>query len=241
MSEQSTQQFPAVPDQPPDGRRRAWRIIAVAALSVLVLLLPVLIFLVLRSGREETPAPGDAAPSAAGPSPAQSSPPLSRAPDGHISLETLKNSTVTMPPWPADNVQGPSGPLHFRDGVVHIPQTDPAGVRVPPHGSEIILLGVTYGDVDRDGSAETIAEYACLVEGAGKQLVALDRSSAGRIVTLGQVVATTGEIRDIRDDSVRLADGVVTVRVGANTTAHAALAEANPWNNAITVPVRNAD
>jgi hypothetical protein len=188
--------------------------VAVAVLSTLVLLLPVIIYLLLRGGSEQTPAPGEAAPSASSPAPSHSSAPASRAPDGHISLETLRNSTVTIPPWPSDNVRGPSGRLHFKDGVVRIPQTEPAGVRVPPLGSEIVLLGAAYGDVDRDGSDETIAEYACLVEGGSKQLVALDRDTSGRIVTLGQVVATTGEIRDLRDDSVRVADGAVTARVG---------------------------
>jgi hypothetical protein len=54
-----------------------------------------------------------------------------------------------------------------------------------------------------------------MIEGGSQQVVAFDRDASGRIVTMGQVVATTGEIRNIRTGSERVGgNGVVTVRVG---------------------------
>ncbi|GIF23387.1 hypothetical protein BJ973_000256 [Actinoplanes tereljensis] len=139
---------------------------------------------------------------------------MTRAPDGRISLETLKNSALIIPAWPADNVQGPSGRLHFRDGAVQISAPVSSESGKPPTGTKIVLLGAVYGDLDRDGAKETVAEFFCTVEGGSKQVVAFDRDSAGRIVTIGQVVATTGEIRDIQDNSARVGgDGTVTVTV----------------------------
>ena len=218
MSELPTGQFPPA-REPPANDQRTWRYILIAAATVVALLLPIAAYLIFRSGSDESPAPGDAPPPAssspsASPGPAQPSSPAPKAPDGRIALETLKNSTLTIPSWPADNVQGPSGRLHFRDGVVRITQPAPTVSGKPPTGSEIVLFGAAYGDVDRDGAKETVGEFFCLIEGGSKQLVAFDRDSTGRIVTLGPVVATTGEIRDIRFDSVRIGDdGVITAQL----------------------------
>jgi hypothetical protein len=120
---------------------------------------------------------------------------------------------LDIPSWPTDNVQGPSGRLHFRDGVVTFQprESDPYG---PPDGSYIAILHVSYGDVDRDGADETVADIGCIIEGGSEQLVAFDRDSTGHIVTIGRVVATTGEVRDIRDDRTRVVDGVIQARVG---------------------------
>ncbi|MEV6345189.1 hypothetical protein [Actinoplanes sp. NPDC051851] len=135
-------------------------------------------------------------------------------PNGHIDAATLRNATLDIPAWPADNVQGPSGALRFRDGeVVLDEQQVPSGQ--PPHAAVILILSVTYGDVDGDGSDETIAVVGCLIEGGAKQVIAFDRDASGKIVTLGRITGTTGTVRDIRDDSPRVArDGLVTVRVG---------------------------
>jgi hypothetical protein len=229
MSDQPTLQFPAVP-QPPEGtlptrRRRGWLIALVAALAALVMLLPVGIYLALRGDNQAGPpgaapsapatsAPATSAPGTASPSSAPSAT-ASRAPDGRIPLETLGNSTLTIPAWPADNLQGPSGRLRFRDGVHKIPQSTTPDDHQPPTGMELVILAATYGDLDRDGAEETVAEIGCLIEGGSKQLVAFDRTASGRIVTMGTVVATTGEIRDIRTGSARVSgNGVVTARLG---------------------------
>jgi hypothetical protein len=154
MADQPTLQF-APSEQPPPPMHR-WRIAVVALLSVLVVLLPVAAYLLLRSGNPETAAPGGTAPSSpaaptvtTSPSP---SPPAATAPNGRISLATLGDSYLTIPPWPADNVQGPSGRLHFHDGVVRIDQSQQGISRTPPTGTEVMILSATYGDVDRDGA-----------------------------------------------------------------------------------------
>ncbi|GLW33719.1 hypothetical protein [Actinoplanes regularis] len=135
------------------------------------------------------------------------------APDGHIPLATLREATLDVPAWPADDVQGPSGPLRFHDGSVPIPHRAVPDGR-PPYGESVIILSVAYGDVDHDGAEETIVVLGCLIEGGSKQIVAYDRDTAGHIVSLGRVAVTTGQVRDLRDDSVRVSDsGVVTARV----------------------------
>jgi hypothetical protein len=220
MSDEPTLQFPAVPE-PPERQRCAWRIAVIAVLATLVLLLPIATYLLLRTGGGQSTPPGATMPSPTPPATTTTpaSPPVtaspSRAPDGRIPLDTLGNSTLTIPPWPADNVRGPSGRVRFHDGAYTIPQTGQSIPHRPPTGTQLAILAVTYGDVDRDGADETVAEIGCLIEGGGKQLVAFDRNTSGRIVTMGPVVATPGEIRDIHDGSARVgADGVITVRVG---------------------------
>jgi hypothetical protein len=54
-----------------------------------------------------------------------------------------------------------------------------------------------------------------VVQGGSTQLVALDRDASGNIVTMGPVVATTGELRVIDSTSVRVTgEGAVEARVG---------------------------
>ncbi|WP_157441951.1 hypothetical protein [Actinoplanes awajinensis] len=143
--------------------------------------------------------------------PAHAAPP---APDGgRISLAALREATLDVPAWPADNVQGPSGPLRFHHGEVTVaPRTVPDGR--PPYGQSIVILAVSYGDIDHDGTDETLVVLGCLIEGGSKQIVAYDRDADGRIVSRGQVTATTGEVRDISNTGVRVdGSGVVTARV----------------------------
>jgi len=45
----------------------------------------------------------------------------SRPPNGRITLASLKNATLDIPAWPADDVQGPHGRLTFHDGIVTVP------------------------------------------------------------------------------------------------------------------------
>ena len=72
-----------------------------------------------------------------------------------------------------------------------------------------------YGDVDSDGAQETIVVIGCYWQGGGAQVVALDRDAAGSIVTMGTVIAMTGENPDLHEESVRvLPDGTVEVSVG---------------------------
>ncbi|HET8657487.1 MAG TPA: hypothetical protein VFM55_00635 [Micromonosporaceae bacterium] len=217
MSSYSTVQLPPVaggaePPAPPPPRRRGLRTAFVAMVAVLVLAVPLVLYLVLRGDSApeagsppavpqptaSAPAPPAAAPTAA---PTQQAP----APDGRIPLALLRNATLDIPAWPADNMTGPSGRLTFRDGEA----TPPSSI-----GPHVLLRDVTYGDVDRDGAQETLAEIDCVIQGGSQQVVAFDRNAAGRIVTLGTVVATTGEVRTIDGSSMRvLADGTISVKV----------------------------
>lgn len=217
MSDEPTSQFPIEPQE--QGHRRRWQIALIAVLGILVLVLPIGVYLLVRGGGEQSAAPGggpSASPSTSAPATTSPAPSRSGTPNGRISLETLGNSTLNIPSWPADNVRGPSGRLRFHNGTYQIPQpAQPAAQQRPPIGSELVVLSVTYGDVDRDGSDETVAEIGCIIEGGSQQLVAFDRNASGQIVTMGQVVATTGEIRVIRTDGTHVGtDGVVTARVG---------------------------
>jgi hypothetical protein len=217
MSDQPTLRFPAPPEAPEaEKARRRWAVALLATLIAVLVALSTAVYLYVRAGDERaTPAPPTAAPPAANTAKQPSTAPSeSSVPDGRIPLAMLKESTLEVPPWPADNVRVSSGWLRFHDGVVAL-EARTAPPRTPPYGQQIAILAVTYGDVDRDGADETVAELGCLVEGGSKQLVAFDRDRSGRIVTIGVVVATTGEIRDLRDGSaVVVPDGTVAVQVG---------------------------
>lgn len=141
--------------------------------------------------------------------PASAQPP----PDGRITLAALGEATLDVPRWPADGLRCPSGPVRFHDGGAALtPKTTPDGR--PPSGQSLLILSATYGDIDRDGADETVAVLGCLIEGGTKQIVAYDRGPDGGIVSRGRVTATTGQVREIRDTSVRVDQaGVVTARL----------------------------
>jgi hypothetical protein len=222
MSNSTTLQLPPVPPEvpppelpPPEERprRRGLRVALVAALAVLVLAVPLALYLVLRddsSGIAPVPEPSTGPSSSVSVAPSTAAPTATPAPDGRISLERLRNATFSVPAWPTDNLTGTSGRLTFHNGQVVVLADNRF-----PFERHIIIGGVAYGDVDRDGASETIVELDCVVQGGSQQLVALDRDGAGNIVTMGTVVATTGEIRVIDSTSVRVTgDGVVEARVG---------------------------
>lgn len=122
----------------------------------------------------------------------------------------LKNATLDVPTWPADNLPGLFGPVKFTNGELIVPAS-PTFDTPRRMGIEQIV----YGDVDRDGAQETIAAIYVRVESTSKQLVAFDRDRAGRIVTLGSVVSTTGPVRVIDETNFRIQpNGVVNARVG---------------------------
>jgi hypothetical protein len=235
MSDQSTVQLPPLPpDQgppdelPPDagppehGPRRRWvRITLIAVLAILLVAAPLTLYLLLDEDSPDTggaggggvapsQAPGvSAEPSGAVTSPGAPGAPGAPAPDGRIPREVLRNATIDVPRWPADNLTGVSGRVTFRNGEFLVP----ADSRFDFERHEIIGA-VTYGDVDRDGAAETVVQISTFVQGGSTQLVALDRNRAGAIVTMGTVVATTGEIREIDANATRVTSaGVVEARL----------------------------
>ncbi|GAA3455191.1 hypothetical protein GCM10018962_70240 [Dactylosporangium matsuzakiense] len=206
-----------LPPEGPDRRRRRVRYVLIAV-AVLVLVVPIGVWLLMHRGGAGSagPAPVVSSPSAAasasaGPSPAQGSrTPTPAAPDGRIAAATLKNATLEIPAWPADNLTGPSGRVTFTDG-----QFLPPPSATQPDRQRLAMYDIVYGDVDRDGAGETVAAIFCGWQGGSTQIVAFDRNRAGAIVTVGRVVATTGEIRTIGFDTMRvLADGTVRVTVG---------------------------
>lgn len=219
MSDYSTVQLPPVvggpaqPWAPPPRRRRGLHITLTAAVAVLVLAVPLVLFLVLRgdTAPQATNPPATPGPTASAPAPPAPAPTATRgarAPDGRIPLAQLRNATLDIPAWPADNLTGLSGRLTFRDGEVTSPPD--AAFSFERH---IVIFSVTYGDVDRDGAQETLAVIGCVVQNGSEQVVVFDRDAAGRIVTMGTVVATTGQVRQIDRSITVLADGTISVKV----------------------------
>ncbi|GAB7037673.1 MULTISPECIES: hypothetical protein [Catenuloplanes] len=210
MSGSTMPMVPPVEDGTPPGapnRRRTGRAVLIAALFACVLLAPVAVVMLVRDGGAPpsgapvavpSAVPSVTSPVAGGPAAATSAPgtgapTAARPPDGRIPAGVLKNALLDVPPWPADNVQGPSGPLRFRNGLFTIPdQTVDEGTA---WGKQIAIGTVSYGDVDRDGADETVAVLDCMIQNSSQQVVAFDRDRAGDIITLGPVVATTGQVR----------------------------------------------
>jgi hypothetical protein len=215
MSESSTvplpPETPGPPEPPPPARSgRGRRIAVVVAAAALVLAIPVVVFAVRGSWpwTQTNPPPVASASPAVSASPSVT--PVTPAPDGRIPLADLKNATLDIPAWPADNLTGLSGRLTFVNGEVLSPPD--AAFSFERH---IVIFSATYGDVDADGAQETLALVGCVVQGGSEQLIAFDRDAAGNIVTLGTVAATTGDVRLIDDSTVLVGDdGSVLVRVG---------------------------
>jgi len=230
MTNAPTLEFPSAPTQPPPsnhrrGRRRwvGW----VAGLAVLVLIGALTLYFATRSGTAQPAATGPSAIASSttsapavvlgtspGPAPSStahqsSSTPANPAPNGRIPLATLKNATLDIPAWPADNMRGPSGPITFTGGAFTVPPD--AGYWPDLH---MTIERVAYGDVDRDGMQETVATIHLLVGTGSQQVIAFDRDTTGRIVTLGAVLSTTGRIRAIDPATVHVqANGAVTAKV----------------------------
>jgi hypothetical protein len=190
----------------PEHRRRRWIWVVVAA-AVLALVVPLLTYAIVRSGSDGEPAatPGPTAPAPTEPAPSPSAVPTA-VPDGRISLTVLRDATLYLPGWPSDAVvAGPSGWVTFTDGMSRVRSDTDVPVS--------LAGGPAYGDVDRDGAQETVIAVLAGYEGGSWQVLALDRDAGGRIVTLGRVVATTGQIKMIGGDLTVTAGGTIRVEV----------------------------
>ncbi|MEU8088549.1 hypothetical protein AB0B57_33650 [Micromonospora sp. NPDC049101] len=147
-----------------------------------------------------SPAPTPSGPQSPTLSPsAPSGSPTPGVPDGRFSRSQLLGASVTLPAWRA----GRGCPT--------------SGVRISGENREGVnwLVALDHGDVDGDGAVETVALVQCaLGTGGPMQVVAFDRDEAGKVVTLGRVVATTIDkpqwlfALDVVDD------GTVRVQVG---------------------------
>jgi hypothetical protein len=194
----------------PSGHRRRWIVVMIAAAAALVLATSVGLYLVLRDG---TGQPAGSRPAAQAPAATASPAPTASGaagalvpPDGRIPASELRNATLRLPPWPSDNLSCQSGRVTFTNGKAPMPENSPYAYRT------ISINEVAYGDVDRDGARETVARIACFLTGYSTQVIAFDRDTAGRIVTLGTVVATTGPVRGIGEPVIR-PSGVVAAEV----------------------------
>ncbi|WP_410814368.1 hypothetical protein [Micromonospora sp. 067-2] len=132
--------------------------------------------------------------------PSSSSPtPSLAAPDGRISRGQLLAATVSLPAWAAP-AACPSGRVRLG--------TDPA------RDDTNQLVAIDQGDLDEDGATETVALVRCVFGTRGAfQVVAFDRDTGGRVITLGRVTATArptpGWVTAVDVDT----DGAVRVEV----------------------------
>ena len=165
-------------------RRRRNRAIGAGVVAALVLIGgPVAAIGLARShAPADTPADTTTSSPTATPSPSTSSlrssaPPS--VPDGKIGASTLRNATLTIPAWPAKgfDTSCPKGKVHFSNGRSGLLSLE---------GSPV------YQDIDSDGAPETVSLVSCNPQGSDYQVLAFDRDATGKIVTLGQVVASAG-------------------------------------------------
>ncbi|MER7419943.1 hypothetical protein ABT346_24715, partial [Micromonospora peucetia] len=158
----------------------------------------------------DAPPPGPSTPPAEptwSPSPrpspdASRSPSSPAVPDGRITERQLRAAALDLPAWAGRNCVDTTR-------VILLPASTNEVDR--PY-----LISVTHGDVDADGTAETLALLGCRIgEASAKQVVAFDRDAAGRIVALGRVARThekgDGGFENVR--AVAVAGGKVRVQV----------------------------
>ncbi|MFI6271188.1 hypothetical protein [Micromonospora zamorensis] len=186
--------------------RRRWGATATTALALLG---GSAIGYAAMSGPDHRPGPVEPTPSVSvsptpTPTPTPSSSvtsggPASAVPDGRISRAQLLGASVTLPAWRA----GRGCPT----SAVRISGDDREGVNW--------LVALDHGDVDGDGAVETVALVQCVLGTKGPmQVVAFDREKAGKVVTLGRVVATTIDKPQWLFALDVVGDGTVRVQVG---------------------------
>ncbi|GEM_PF-5945247 len=200
---------PADLDAAPRRRRGLW--VTVIAIAVVVVLAGGVVGYLTVSGRW-SPTAGTASPATAAPATQSSTSPSAgasatgSAPDGAIAESELKNATLDIPAWPATSLPCPTKAQKFTNGTTAPTSTPSGDVRTS-------IGKIAYIDVDHDGANETVVLLACTLQGANHQIAVFDRNAAGQIVTLGQVLAETTEIRNFYDVSAG-PNGTVKVEVG---------------------------
>ncbi|MBE1486611.1 hypothetical protein [Plantactinospora soyae] len=185
-------------------RRRQRTAVVMSVVAVAALALPVAGYGLLMD-REAPPTGNVVPPPSLAPtssvSPTVSSTPTGTpvAKDGRLTREELLGTAFDLPDWPqsASSVCGGSA-VRLRSG--------PVNEEVPA------LLDLAHGDVDSDGTVETLARLECRSSiDWPRQIVAFDRDTTGRIVVLGQVTRTGPGAADLRE--FRVEGGAVRVRV----------------------------
>jgi len=172
--------------------RRRNRNIAIAALSALVVAIP-LAAGVLVTGDPHGP-PSDSSSvtprvSASGEpyfvGPGESTHPSTTAPAGGITEAALYSAELVLPAWPAEmsTAKCPTGPVRFRAGDIQFDDV------------ALWIAGVAYADVDRDGRAETFARVFCMhANDIASQVVAFTPATGNGVRTIGTVLAQTGDV-----------------------------------------------
>jgi hypothetical protein len=123
------------------------------------------------------PTPSESQPASQPPSPTGTP----SAPRGGISSAVLRNATLDIPAWPKGLDDGcPTGPVKFVDGqAAHLLALQGEPINV---------------DVDHDGVQETIQRISCSPQGSDYQVLAFHQDASGRIVTLGKVAGSAGNL-----------------------------------------------
>ncbi|SCE91932.1 hypothetical protein GA0070607_3212 [Micromonospora coriariae] len=153
-------------------------------------------------GLTASPTPNGSPSPTAAPSVTTASPTRVIAPDGRISRAQLLAARVDLPAWRP----GPAGCPVSGARLSGDPATAKEGTNA--------LEAIDYADVDGDGATETVAMLQCSFGTRGpQQVVAFDRDEAGRIVTIGRVVATALEKPQWLTALDGRSDGIVRVEV----------------------------
>jgi len=172
--------------------RKRNRNVAIAALSALVVAIPLTAGAVLTGDPHGPPSDSpsvvprvsaSAEPYFAGPG--QNSRPSTTAPPGGITEAALYSAQLDLPAWPAEmkDVKCATGPIQFHTGAA-----------IADHVN-LWIAGVAYADVDRDGRAETFARVFCMhLNDIASQVVAFTPASGGGVRTIGTVLAQTGDV-----------------------------------------------
>ncbi|RLP85077.1 hypothetical protein [Micromonospora sp. CV4] len=149
-----------------------------------------------------SPTPSSSPSPTGAPSATSASPTRPTAPDGRLSRAQLLAARVDLPAWR-------SGPPDCPVSKVRL-AGDPSTAKEGTNAIE----AVEYADVDGDGATETVAMLLCSFGSGGpQQVVAFDRDEAGRIVTIGRVVATSRDKPQWLTALDGRSDGTVRVEV----------------------------
>ena len=166
--------------------RRKVRTIAASTFAALAIATPVAAYAAAGSESNGPPATPADSPSAVQTTTSPAAPTTAasetvEAPDGRVSKTDLGKATLSIPSWPKGFTEGcPHGSVKFSGG-----KAGDTGV-LKLQGEPV------YVDVDHDGAQETVMLLACSPQGDDYKVLAFDRDTTGKIVTLGQVIGSAG-------------------------------------------------
>jgi hypothetical protein len=194
--------------------RRRVRVIAATAAAVVAVMIPATGYATGLFDAQGPPSvPGNSTGPSVDPSVSESPPATSAsmtpvAPDGRITVAELAQATVDFGGTPRGQSLCAEGKFTFHGNPTNGTSPKNAAMRYS-------IAKVINVDFDHDGAQETVALVDCAIEGHDSVVLALDKDTNGKIVTVGQVVITTEKspfksVFDVRAD----ADGAVGVQVG---------------------------